>query len=614
MGLSVRWTPDGRYLFILTGDRFQVGSQSYTLIQWDTVAGKALSITKIPSQLKGVTGQLNDYFTHFLTGAAIDFSLPSGRLVTLGGDNTAIIWDQSYQTPKLVLTGHSDAVNSVAWSPDGTRLATASQDSTARIWDGQTGKTLLVLQGHTGRVNQALWSLDGKYLVTAGEDGTARIWDAQSGELVRKIEPNAGVVWTLAWSPDGSRLVTGQDDGSLRFWDVAIGKLLVTLRGHQGLITSLVWSPTDQRLASADSQGGVRIWNAAISTALLTMPYVTTEGYFDFTKDGQYVAVSSGRNFPPVEAPALSIWDIHTSKRVVEQLSLSHPNFWYRMYYASNDKTLLAVGSSAPWPVLPSQAYVFDAWSGETLQTFDAGTDNWIQSVAWSPDDSQVATGLGNKGEIIIWDYRTGKPVIKLVHNDTGKMINCIRWSPNGTRLVSASDDSTAKVWDTRTWKPIFTLPHEPPTAVSSAAWSPDGSRILTGAGNDDTGAKDNTARVWDSATGKLLLTNSGHTHQIWTVDWSPNGTRVVTASADGTIRIWDASTGAELLNLSIPAQYMSFVRWSPDGQHLATGAGGSSPALYRIWQSTQELLAYAKQCCVIRQLTPQERKQFGLQ
>ena len=48
------------------------------------------------------------------------------------------------------------------------------------------------------------------------------------------------------------------------------------------------------------------------------------------------------------------------------------------------------------------------------------------------------------------------------------------------------------------------------------AAWSPDGKRLLTAAGNDEQGAKDNTARIWDGATGKELLVFRGHTKSVW--------------------------------------------------------------------------------------------------
>jgi WD40 repeat protein len=146
------------------------------------------------------------------------------------------------------------------------------------------------------------------------------------------------------------------------------------------------------------------------------------------------------------------------------------------------------------------------------------------------------------------------------------------------------------------------------------AAWSPDGKRLLTGGGNDTQGAKDTTARVWDAATGKELLVFRGHTKDVWPGSWSPDGGRIATFSNDGTVRMWDSSTGDELLTLSVPSLYGGFSWWSPDGQHLAVVGSETLVSVWRVWQSKEELVDYAKECCVIRQLTPAERQQFGLE
>ena len=82
---------------------------------------------------------------------------------------------------QLTLSGHSDDLQGVTFSPDGKRLATASFDSTAKVWDGATGQPLLTLSGHTDFVTDIAFSLDGTRLVTASADGTAKVWDAATG-------------------------------------------------------------------------------------------------------------------------------------------------------------------------------------------------------------------------------------------------------------------------------------------------------------------------------------------------------------------------------------------------------------------------------------------------
>ena len=192
-------------------------------------------------------------------------------------------------------------------------------------------------------------------------------------------------------------------------------------------------------------------------------------------------------------------------------------------------------------------------------------------------------------------------------------MSNYIDWAPDGTKLISAYDNSVARVWDAYTWEPLYVLQHESPTFVLSTTWSPEGKRLLTTSGNDEQGAKDHTARIWDGETGKELLVFGKHAQGVWPGDWSPNGLRVATASNDGSVRVWDSFTGNEYLTLKIPVLYASYTWWSPDGKNLAIAGSETLVSVWRVWQTKEELIEYAKECCVFRELTDAERTQFGL-
>jgi WD40 repeat protein len=104
-----------------------------------------------------------------------------------------------------------------------------------------------------------------------------------------------------------------------------------------------------------------------------------------------------------------------------------------------------------------------------------------------------------------------------------------------------------------------------------------------------------------------------GHTRQITSADWSPDGGRVVTISTDDTTRLWDAQNGDELLSLSTPLPFFGVQVWSNNGRDLVLGGNGLPPSVWRVWQSTEELVDYAHDCCVFRDLTADEREQFGL-
>jgi WD40 repeat protein len=621
MALHVQWTPDGQRLLTLNGDRYSLGSQDYDLLLWDATSGELISSLEIPNQVEPVSGEWSVTTTNYPTSAAAEIAPRSGRLATLGGDNTAILWDPDWEKPELVLKKHTESVSSVDWSPDETRLATASLDGTAVIWDAQSGEALYTLSGHDERLNLVLWSPDGASLATAGQDGTIWLWDGANGELLGSIETNAGFVFSLAWAPNSGRLVSGQADGSLRIWDVVTGKLLETLRGHQGIITDLKWLPVDDRLVSSDGSGDVRVWNTGPSTAWRLYPPQAERGGdwtvngVSWSSDGRFLVLAGGDVFGDVnEPPSFEIWDVQSNQLIMQNLGEVLNLIGAEAHYSPDNQTILYRGSGAfPDIFSMATAYVFGARSGEIISSFTEGSEALIRSMAWSPDGSQIATGLFT-GKIIIWDYQTGQKITTLVHSEKDDLaINYVEWSADGSKIAGASDDSTAKVWDAHKWEHLYTLQHEPPTYVCTAAWSPDGTRLLTTAGNDEQGAKDNTTRIWDATTGEELLVIEGHAKSVWPGTWSPDGRRIATFSNDGTVKIWDAITGNELLTLAVPALYSGHSLWSPDGQHLAIVGLETLISVWRVWQTTQELIDYAKECCVVRELTEAERQQFGL-
>jgi hypothetical protein len=112
-------------------------------------------------------------------------------------------------------------------------------------------------------------------------------------------------------------------------------------------------------------------------------------------------------------------------------------------------------------------------------------------------------------------------------------------YSPDGTRIVTASEDKTARIWDARTGKQLAVLSGSG-DRVNSAAYSRDGARIVTT-------SYDKTARIWDARTGSQLAVLSGHGDIVQSAGYSPDGTRIVTGSEDKTVRIWDGRVPATL-------------------------------------------------------------------
>jgi hypothetical protein len=142
----------------------------------------------------------------------------------------------------------------------------------------------------------------------------------------------------------------------------------------------------------------------------------------------------------------------------------------------------------------------------------------------------------GTRADLRGWEWRyvhyLCQTELLTIKGHAGTVLSAA-FSPDGSRVVTASQDHTARTWDARTGAEILTLRGHA-GGVNSAAFSPDGSRVLTA-------SDDNTAKVWDARTGAEVLTLKGHTGAVTAAAFSPDGSRLVTASEDGTAKVWDA-------------------------------------------------------------------------
>jgi ribosome assembly protein 4 len=142
------------------------------------------------------------------------------RLVSGSDDFTLFLWHpKEGKHPIKRLTGHQQAVNHIAFSPDGRYFASASFDKKVKIWNGMSGEFLATLTGHVGSVYQVAWSSDSRYLVSASKDSTAKLWEVPSGKRAKETLPgHADEVYALDWSPNGTSVATGSKDRTIKIW------------------------------------------------------------------------------------------------------------------------------------------------------------------------------------------------------------------------------------------------------------------------------------------------------------------------------------------------------------------------------------------------------------
>ncbi len=164
-------------------------------------------------------------------------------------------------------------------------------------------------------------------------------------------------------------------------------------------------------------------------------------------------------------------------------------------------------------------------------------------------------------------------------------------FSPDATRVLTCTDDGTARIWDTATGRLEFTLADEaanPKDEPRYPAYSPDGTRILTV-------GRPAGPRLWTAASGALATTLSGHTDAVRSGHFSPDGTKVVTASADRTVRVWDASTGLSLRILQGHDTDVVVAFFFPDNTRIVSV---DNQGTARVWNVSTgaELVRFGKQ------------------
>jgi WD40 repeat protein len=202
----------------------------------------------------------------------------------------------------------------------------------------------------------------------------------------------------------------------------------------------------------------------------------------------------------------------------------------------------------------------------------DKGHTNLFMSVAFSPDGTRLVSA-SSVGAVKVWDVVTGHEALTLNGPWRGAM--SAAFSPDGKRLACANFDQTVTVCDAITGHETLTLNgHNAP--VYGVAFSPDGSRIASV-------SSDHTVKVWDAATGHETLTLRGHNGDFTGVAFSPDGSRLASASGDWTVKVWDAATGQEIRTLKGHTSAVLSVAFSPDGQRLASAGGDGT---VKVWDT----------------------------
>ncbi len=499
--------------------------------------------------------------------AVLDRYQPRPGQEDLRGFEWFYLWRLCH-SEQLTLSGHSNLVRAVAFSPDARWLLSGGDDGKARVWDAATGREAAVLAGPTDGVSAVAFSPDGRAIASGSRDGTLRLWATGTFRERAVLGVLTNGVGAVAFSPDGrwlaassAKLAGGSgtpvtrflDSGAfpaqVRLWDTSEHKEVATLCGHQAGVQAMAFSPDSQTLATASTDGELRFWSVPAGSqqtnvAKFDVPLLAVA----FSPDGSKLAIGGGS--PYRREMLLRLLDAATGREVGSLKG--HRGAVFALAFSPDGETFASAG-------LDQVVKLWDSAVGTELGEIKGHTAS-IWSLAFDPTGRRLATGSWDNA-VKVWAAKQPRISVFL----RGRAGYSCRFSPDGTYL--AAGGRTVAVLKVGAVESAFFLSGYS-VGDSVVAWSPDGALLAT-AGTD------NLVTLWERGTWRKLAVLEGHNVKIWSLAFSPDG-RILASGGDiqdPTLRLWDVPSRRSRAVLRMHGSSVACVAFTPDGQRLVAGS-----------------------------------------
>jgi WD40 repeat protein/serine/threonine protein kinase len=537
LGNSPAFTPDGRRLLTTTGNALRL---------WDVATGKEIKpLTAHTGSLASVafspddrslltaswdrTSRLWDVLSgteseHFDLGQRtlnpVALFNPDGETIAFATVDRVVLWDIRKKQAQYSLTPGGNSTLDLALSADGRTIATIQGASGVQLWDIM-GQRLVHL--NSPNAHSAAFDPTGTMVVSADEDKMLFLFDSRSGKELRRLDHRFGTAaLRAAFLPDGQRILAmggstplrcWQIDGKRQLWEVEGGPFAISPDGKQLVVVS------KEKLTLYDSASGQHIQHWQIAGPVHDVA---------FANDGRHIATANANGTVYILRIAESPWYAEQDLAAL-QTRLTDP----KSDRESLRKDVLAF--RARYASLPT----YTLRASEMLTKLPSPLD--VLDAAKIPVEAKAhwkATGFEPKDVVAVLGEHSWAGVGWISVSPDGKLLAC-----GGNML----DTDTGRVVSHRSF----------PFMVS--AFSPDSRRLAT------AGWKERSIHIVDGATGEEQFVLQGHTGQIWSLAFSPDGKTLFSGAEDATLRIWDLETRKERQVIKDIA-----VNWLPRGMAVS--------------------------------------------
>ena len=465
----------------------------------------------------------------------------------------------------IALAETGEAARGLHWMLEGLAVAQAESAELERVirinlsaWSEQVHGLRHIIRvpvreaEATAAAYRCAFSPDGRVIAIASADRLeyrdARTLEPTGKSLVFESLPQA-----FAFSPDGKALVTGHDRGGAQRWDVNTGSRVGVPLPHGGTVSGVAYSPDGTIIATGCSDGSMRIWDSSTGEPL-GAPFGTGQPVYSvaFGPDGKSILIGTGSEG---RSGAAYLWDVATRTKVAGPLT--HPDTVSAVAFNPSGTTFLTAcmdGTAQLWERDTNRPRGAPLWHRQA-----------VYGALFTPDGATILTRPRDELSVFLWEAATGQRIGTALWHEAP--VDCVAVSPDGRTVLSGGADESARLWEIgrnrsrpldpsqRTKRPANPGPQDEPRLPAfllkkTIAYSTDRKTVLTSDGG-------RIARLWETSTGRPLGAPLHHARNVRTVAFSPDGSRVATASHDfnvggehansSDIQLWDAATGRPL-------------------------------------------------------------------